>query len=57
MIWILALLFAPVLAILYLMYLMLKAIVIIITAIVLHISQPEKPQTGYLDPVTEKVKW
>lgn len=55
MIWLL--LFAPVLILLYVIYLMLKAIVIIVTAIVLHISQPEKPQTGYLDPVTEKVKW
>lgn len=57
MIWILILLFAPVLALMYVVYLMLKAIVIIITAIVLHISQPETPELGYIDPVTGKVVW
>lgn len=57
MIWILMLLFAPVLAILYVVYLMIKAIIVLIAGFVYFLTGAGKTTIGELDPVTDKVTW
>lgn len=54
---IIALLFAPVLALLYVVYLMLKAVVVIILLPFSYLERREQPTIGRLDPDTDKVHW
>lgn len=57
MIWILIILFSPVLLVLYVMYLMVKAVFIILTALLYFLFSYDEVVLGELDPVTDKVKW